>query len=88
MYRAWHFLTELQRIDGITRERHGGIPHQVAPGATTDTTDPTSDWYLARQAVEQFQVNEQSGLSCLMGGRKICFPWRGQPGYASGPGRL
>jgi hypothetical protein len=63
MYRAWHYLTELQRIDGITRERHGGIPLiKLGPGATTDTTDPTSDWSLARQAVEQFQVNEQSGF--------------------------
>lgn len=61
-YRAWYYLTNLQRIQGIIIERMGGVPKiKLGPGATWDDT-PGSDYYLARQAIERFRADEQMGF--------------------------
>lgn len=61
-YRAWYYLTNLQRIQGIIIERMGGIPKiKLGPGATWDDT-PGSDYYLAKQAIERFRADEQMGF--------------------------
>ena len=63
LYRSWHFLTELQKVDAITKERFGGIPIvTLLNGAAMGPDDPTSDEYNARKVVERFVVNEQAGF--------------------------
>ena len=87
-YRAWHFLTGVySALTGSPANGTAVSPIKLPSWRkSTDTTDLTSDWYLARQAVEQFQVNEQSGLSCRMGGRAT-FPGEGNR-ICAAPGRL
>lgn len=61
-YYAWYFLTNLQRVQAITIERHGGIPVvKLGPGATWDDTVGT-DYYNAKQIVERFRLDEQAGF--------------------------